>query len=165
MFFYCCLRKLPEQLKGHLIVLETHSILQIAEIRSRQALKKSYWAKRPLKKKIKKDGLQLWRKAPKYYEKRHQEWDKCNKVEKARKMASSLPISRSASWLMDVPSTFINRQMDKIKLLRDPNSILQAYQAEHTLTQITISAMDWICLLKGFENIWPFLCSVYMALL
>lgn len=61
---------------------------------------------------------------------------------KIQKDASSLPISRSALRLMDVPSTFKNRQMDRIKLLRDPNSILQAYQAEHTLTKITISKMD-----------------------
>lgn len=54
MFFYCSSRKLPEQLKGHLSVSETHSTLQIAEIRARQALKKFYWAKCPLEKKKKK---------------------------------------------------------------------------------------------------------------
>lgn len=155
-FFYCSLRKLPGQLKGHLSVLETHSTLQIAEIRARQALNKFYWAKCPLKKKIKRIDYS--------YEGRLQSIMK-NKVEKARKMVSNLPISRPASWLMDVPLTFINRQMDKIKLLRDSKSILQAYQAEHTLTEITISKMDWICLLKGFENIWPLPRSVYRALL
>lgn len=35
---------------------------------------------------------------------------------------------------MDIPSTFISTWIKKIKLPTDPNSILQAYLADHTLT-------------------------------
>lgn len=35
---------------------------------------------------------------------------------------------------MDIPSTFISMWTEKIKLPTDPNSILQAYLADHTPT-------------------------------